>query len=207
MERDVADPPFVFSVAEAAALASVPRSLIRRWVTEGVLRPAAPAKAAGGIDLYSFRDVVGLRTLKTLRDEGVSMQWLKKAAARLRKEHATPWSGLRFWLGERRRPGGRRVYFSGPDGQPIGVDDDQVGIAVALDVIAGRMRTEAAKLRARSPATIGRIEHGVVAGTGVPALAIQQFADAGHDTAAILRQYPALDERDVRAALNQRRSA
>lgn len=208
---DVPDPPFVFDLDQASRLVGVTSDLISKWHRDGVIRPRFHAEEGTYRLLFTFRDLVGLRTLRTLREMGVSMQYLKKVAAKLRREHATPWSSLRFWLGsKRRRRVGRCVYFSGPDGQPIGVDDDQVGIPIALEEIAAQVRIAAEKARERDPATVGKLTTGAVtavAGTGVPVKAIQQFASAGYSVPAILKEYPALTEKDVRAALQTRRSA
>src|SRR5947209_8547317 len=47
--------------------------------------------------IYSFRDVVGLRTIAMLRNKHhVPLQQLRRIGEWLHRHHETPWSSLRF---------------------------------------------------------------------------------------------------------------
>ena len=65
--------------------------------------------------IYSFRDVVGLRTIAVLRNvHRVPLQELRRVGKWLQERHDAPWSSLRFALQ------GRKVLFIDPDaGVPV----------------------------------------------------------------------------------------
>ena len=164
-----------------------------------------PARPFGRV--YSFRDVVGLRTLAKLRRK-VSLQQLRNVAAWLQKKLPVvnqPWSSLRFYIA------GDQVVFDDPTSgrllsdQPLG----QVVLPVDLVEIRADMERRAERLRARAPRDQGRVARNryvahnawVVAGTRVPTAAIWDFHDAGYTVADIIREYPQLTPKDVRGAL------
>lgn len=154
--------------------------------------------------LYSFRDVVGLRTIAILRKK-VPLQELRRVGEWLRQHHQTPWSSLRLALA------GRKVVFFDPlTGAPIEArGKGQIVFNVGLEPIANEMRQAAERLREREPGEIGQIVRNryvvhnawTVAGTRIPAQAIWNFHKAGYDTAAILKEYPRLTAEDVKAAI------
>lgn len=160
--------------------------------------------------IYSFRDVVGLRTIAVLRNtHHIPLQELRKVgewlAVHAQKE--TPWSSLRFALM------GRKVVFSDPQAdlqvfvEPKG--GGQQVIEMGLEPIASEMRQEALKLRERKQEQIGAVMRNryivhnawVLAGTRIPTAAIWNFHQAGYDSGAILREYPRLTAADVQAAI------
>jgi uncharacterized protein (DUF433 family)/DNA-binding transcriptional MerR regulator len=156
--------------------------------------------------IYSFRDVVGLRTIAILRNEhAVPLQELRRVGAWLRAKHDTPWSSLEFALK------GRKVVFYEPVSrtavEPRGAGQEV--LPIALEPIASEMRTAASGLRDRSRADFGKLTRNryvvhnawVVKGTRIPTTAIWNFHDAGYTTAAIIEEYPRLTPADVRAAI------
>jgi uncharacterized protein (DUF433 family) len=155
--------------------------------------------------VYSFRDVVGLRALAQLRRQ-VPLQQLRKLGNWLKQHYETPWSSLRFSVGN------GRVYFYEPEtGQRVAARPfGQYHLPVIeLEDIARDTSRAASRLRDRAPAEIGQVARNryvmsnapVLAGTRVPTSAIWHFHRAGYTTEAILRQYPRLTAEDVRAAL------
>lgn len=70
------------------------------WDHAGVVRPSSRiGKGRGSRREYSFRDLVSLKVAKKLRDEGISLQRIRKALAYLRKhfpEMEAPLAELRF---------------------------------------------------------------------------------------------------------------
>ncbi len=157
--------------------------------------------------IYSFRDVVGLRTIAILRlEHQVPLQELRRVGEWLCREHKTPWSSLRFALH------GRRVVFFDPKtGVPTEArGEGQVVFTVTLKVIADEMSEAAKRLRERASEDIGQIVRSrfvvhnawVVAGTRVPTAAIWNFHSAGYRQAQILREYPRLKAADVTAAID-----
>lgn len=155
--------------------------------------------------IYSFRDVVGLRTISVLRKKA-PLQELRRVGEWLRAHHKTPWSSLKFALI------GRRVVFSDPEigkyMEPSG--QGQVVIEIGLEPIATEMRRAAEGLRERDADQIGKVVRNryvvhnawVVAGTRIPTEAIWNFHAAGHSAADIVREYPRLTPTDVQAAID-----
>lgn len=157
--------------------------------------------------IYSFRDVVGLRTIAILRNvHRVPLQELRRVGAWLKERHDTPWSSLQFALE------GKKVVFLDP-GTGVAVEPRGAGqevLPIELEPIANAMRREAERLKERSAEQIGRITRNryvvhnawVVEGTRVPTSAIWNFHSAGFSPAAIVREYPRLTEADVAAAID-----
>jgi uncharacterized protein (DUF433 family) len=156
--------------------------------------------------IYSFRDVVGLRTIAILRKEHrTPLQELRKVGQWLRREYETPWSSLRFGLS------GRKVIFFDPTTgvatEPRG--KGQTVLPIALEPIANEMRKAASRLTERRADEVGQIvrtRHVVhnawsVAGTRIPTEAIWNFHEAGYSAEAIVHEYPRLTTKDVAAAI------
>jgi len=156
--------------------------------------------------IYSFRDVVGLRTIAQLRNEHrIPLQELRRVGEWLLAHHETPWSSLRFALS------GCRVVFADPvSGQyiePRGAG--QVVIEINLEPIATDMQRAAAGLRERTQEQIGKVTRNryvvhnawVVAGTRIPTAAIWSFHHAGRTVDQIIHEYPKLTTADVEAAI------
>jgi len=156
--------------------------------------------------IYSFRDVVGLRTISILRNRHkVPLQELRRVGEWLHKHHETPWSSLRFALA------GRTIVFFDPSSgtaiEPKG--KGQAVLPIALEPIANEMREAAGALRDRQPDQVGKIVRNryvvqnswVVAGTRIPTRAVWNFHQAGFDTQGIIREYPRLTAEDVKAAI------
>lgn len=156
--------------------------------------------------IYSFRDLVGLRTIAILRNQHkIPLQGLRHVGKWLRQHHDTPWSSLRFGLA-----GSKVVFFDPKTGvatEPWG--KGQQVLDIALEPIANEMREAAARLRDRQSDQIGQIVRNrfivhnawTLAGTRIPTQAIWNFHQAGYDTAAILKEYPRLTAKDIEAAI------
>lgn len=156
--------------------------------------------------IYSFRDVVGLRTIALLRKHHkVPLQELRRVGAWLKERHSEPWSSLRFALL------GRRVLFFEPNTgdaiEPRG--HGQKVLPIALEPIANEMQSAAARLRERSRHQLGRLARNryvvhnawVIAGTRISTTAIWNFYKAGYSDEAIIAEFPRLTPEDVRAAI------
>jgi uncharacterized protein (DUF433 family) len=156
--------------------------------------------------IYSFRDVVGLRTIAILRNtHRIPLQELRRVGAWLAGHHETPWSSLRFALSN------RKVVFRDPSSQKFveAAGEGQSILDIELQPIADDMRSAAGRLRERRQEQIGTIVRNryvvhnawVVGGTRIPTLAIWNFHKAGYSDAAIVEEYPRLTIPDVRAAI------
>lgn len=179
---------------------------IRYWDDTGFFSPTIVdgyrRRAFGRI--YSFRDLVGLRTIAMLRKK-VPLQELRRVGGWLRQHHETPWSSLKFAIAGR-----RAIFFDPATGVPTEArGKGQALLNIALEPIAHEMRQASDQLRERQPEQIGRVVRNryvvhnawTLAGTRITTEAVWNFHEAGYDTAAILAEYPRLTDKDVQSAL------
>ena len=157
--------------------------------------------------IYSFRDVVGLRTISLLRNEHrVPLQELRRVGEWLHEKYDTPWASLKFALH------GRKVVFYEP-GTEQAVEPRRAGqrvMSIALEPIAAEMRDAADRLRERRAEQLGQVARNryvvrnawVVAGTRIPTSAIWNFHEAGYSAEEIIKEYPRLTAEDVEAAID-----
>lgn len=158
--------------------------------------------------LYSFQDLVGLRTIATLRnDYHIPLQELRQVGDWLKERRAAPWSSLTLYVV------GRHVAFDDPAtggrvaGRPI-------VLLIELERVAQTVRRDVDRLRRRRPEQIGRIDRkrqvvsnaAVLGGTRIPTSAIWEFHRAEYPVEAILAQYPQLTPDDIEAAIRYEQS-
>lgn len=76
-----------FGVTEVERLTGVSRVTLHVWDRSGFFRPSlAPGgKGTGNRRKYSFADIVAVRVVKKLRDEGIGLRALRKVAAKVRE--------------------------------------------------------------------------------------------------------------------------
>lgn len=164
------------------------------------------------LGLYSFRDIVALRTLAKLRVH-VPLQALRKASRELHKRFDRPWSRLRFYVS------GRTIYFEDPGSGAIerAIPIGQMAIPGTFDIrvstVERKTRADVTSLRRRPADQVGQIERRreiqsnawCVKGTRVTTEAIAELAAAGRNPQEIVRLFPELKPEDVRAALEHQR--
>ena len=204
--RDSSNILRAFSVDHVVKLTGLTKRQLRYWDDTGFFSPHFPSVEEKGSysRIYSFRDVVGLRTISILRnDYTCPLQHLRKVAKELRKHATEPWSDIKLYVF------GKAVYFKEPTSKQMrGVVNKQYTY-IRLQDIANDVQREVNKLRKRSPEQVGQIDRHrnvvrnawVVAGTRIPAKAIQRFHEAGYSIMQILQEYPSLTRKDVAAAL------
>lgn len=197
-----------FTADHVSRLTGLSPRQVRYWDRTGFFSPTYlneyRRRAFGRI--YSFRDVVGLRTIAILRNEhGVPLQELRRVGEWLQSKHDTPWSSLNFALK------GRKVVFfdptSGEAVEPRGAGQEVM--AIALEPIANEMRTASERLRERKKEQVGKLARNryvvhnawVVAGTRIPTSAIWNYHEAGYSARDIIKEYPRLTREDIRAAV------
>lgn len=74
-----------FTAKQVVTLTGVPYKRLDSWANSGFLVPSiAAADGTGSRRLYSFQDLVALRTAKILRDAGISLQGLRSVMRFLR---------------------------------------------------------------------------------------------------------------------------
>lgn len=196
-----------FTEEQTSNLTSVSIRQLRHWDSTKFFVPslASADRRQPYSRLYSFRDLLCLKLLNTLRNESrVSMQHLKKVKEKLAHLGEDLWSKTTLFVLN------RKVVFVNPEtAEREEVVSGQGVLSIALEVVTGNMREAVDKLRSRDAAVIGRIEtkrgvansRPVVAGTRIPVEAIKEFAEAGYSIEQIMAQYPTLKREDIDAAL------
>lgn len=201
-----------FSVDHASSVTGLSKSRLTRWDKLGFFSPEYLDDDDRGnpyARVYSFRDLVGLRTLKLLTDTyGVPLSELKRAAVELEKRSDRPWEKIPLAVLK------RKVVFD-LDTSPRDVDGQQVLKHIPLPTIAAEVAREANKLRNRDKSKIGLIEQRpyvahhahVIAGTRIPARAIESFLEEGYSDKAIIAEYPSITRLDISAVRNRMKAA
>jgi len=161
--------------------------------------------------MYTFRDVVGLRTIAILRNvHKLPLQELRRVGAWLVQHHETPWASLTLYVA------GKAVLFEDPgSGQILSTrDGGQSVLRIELERVASQTLEELAGLKARAPSEIGAIMQNryvvrnlpVVAGTRVPTAAVWNLHSGGYSPADIIKEFPRLTAKDVAAAIEFERT-
>ncbi|MEX0783286.1 MAG: DUF433 domain-containing protein [Dehalococcoidia bacterium] len=198
-----------FSPDQVCRVTGLSRRQLTYWNDTGFFSPRfADRSRRRFAGMYSFKDVVGLRTLAKLRDR-LPLQELRRVGEWLSERYEEPWSSLRFFVV------GRRVVFEDAQGLRAEARTGQTVLPVELGAIELEADIEARKLLDRSEEQIGRIvrnryvQHNawVLDGTRIPTAAVWDFHDAGYATDEIRREYPRLTQRDIEAAIEFERQS
>lgn len=196
-----------FSVDHAARVTKLSKSRLTRWDKLGFFSPEHVDESDRGnpyARVYSFNDLVGLRTLAILMKRyHVTLAELKKAAPELEKRATRPWSELALAVVK------RKVVFD-LDTAPRDADGQLIGNFIPLGPIASEVANDANELRSRDKAKIGLIEQHrfvahnkpVLAGTRIPAAAVESFLAEGYSDDAVIAEYPSLTQDDIAAVRN-----
>lgn len=192
-----------FSIDHAARITGLSKARLTRWDNLGFFSPEYIGDDDRGkpyARVYSFVDLVGLRTLKILADNyRVPLRELRKAASELKKRSKRPWSEIPLAVVK------KKVVFELAT-QPRNVTDGQLIVkAIPLAPIAEDIRRKANLLRTRDESHIGKtekrkyIQHNteVISGTRIPVAAIESFINAGYSVKQIVEEYPSLTKHDI----------
>lgn len=196
-----------FSEEHAVRLTGVTKTQLRYWDRTDFFIPtyAESNRRVPFSRVYSFKDVVALRVLNTLRNQfRVSLHQLRDVSKKLSSRAADRWTGVRLYVLN------KKVIWIDPGTQlPQEVASGQYIVPVALDDVLLSTDQEVAAMRARDKSKVGMVERHryvghnapVLGGTRIPVSAIKNFADAGYSHNQILAEYPDLTEQDVKAAV------
>lgn len=192
-----------FSVDNAARVTDISKARLTRWDRLGLFSP----EYVGDDDrrnpyarVYSFVDLVGLRTLKILADKHrVPMAELKTAATELKKWSDRPWSSIPLAVVKRRVVFDLAVTPRDSGGQ-------LVLRHIPLAPIAEEIARKAHALSRRDASQLGQtekhkfVQHNaeVVSGTRIPVAAVESFVRAGYSNSQIIEEYPSLATRDIK---------
>jgi uncharacterized protein (DUF433 family) len=155
--------------------------------------------------IYTFEDVVALRTLARLREKGVSTQKLKRIGAFLTSLTERPWVGRSFFV----VPQSGQVFFAHEDAllaaQPMGQQamSDIIELGPVEQDVQNRLAQMRSRANQRGRIVSDRYIHGgvpIFAGTRIPVSAVIEFLDEGRSAEEIFAQYPRLACEDIAAA-------
>ncbi len=194
----------VFTSPQVQRLTGLTAGRLDYWDRTGVYQPTykddRPHRAYRRV--YTFRDVVGLRTLVELRDKfGVSLDELRKTGEHLKRYTDEPWS-KRFWVVN------RRVLFQLPETESI-VDRHGQSSFVDMGAIWSEIQQQTESWIHRDQSDSGKItrhrhvQHNkwVIKGTRIPTVTVWKFHKAGFNPEEIIQQYPTLTQEDIKAAI------
>lgn len=202
-----------FSEEDVERLTGITIHQLRYWDRTRFFVPslAADNRRAAMSRVYTFRDVVCLKVLNTIRNElKVPLPRLREAKDKLAHLGEDVWAKVTLFILN------RQVVIHNPEtDQKEEVVSGQGILQIPLPVVAGDMEKAIRALRERPAEAVGKIvkhrgtaaNKPVIAGTRIPVKSIKAFDDAGYSIDQIREQYPVLTEEDVRAALAYGRRA
>jgi uncharacterized protein (DUF433 family) len=194
-----------FTADQVVRLTGLSMRQLAYWDKLGFFQPeyAADDRRSPYSRIYSFRDVVGLRTLSVLKNTyKCSLPHLREVAEKLSAYSKASWADLTLYVLK------CKVQFDEPEtGRTRGVVDGQYAL-LPISSVMEDVRREAERLRERAREQIGVIEKhryvahhaAVISGTRIRVSTILHFIEAGYSTADILKEYPSLKEADIEAA-------
>jgi uncharacterized protein (DUF433 family) len=197
-----------FTEDQVVRLTGVSRRQLRYWATDRFFAPSIKMReeAFADLRLYSFRDLVCLKIINSLRNEiRVSLPELKKTKESLAHLGDDLWSRTTLYVHR------KKVVFVNPTtGHKEEATTGQGVLEIPLLVVTGNMEVAVREMRQRDKKAVGRIEHKrsiaqnrpVVAGTKILVEHIQAFHKSGFSIDEIRKQYPALTAEDVQAAID-----
>ena len=201
-----------FSVDHAARVTGLSKSRLTRWDREGFFSPEHIDPDDRGnpyARVYSVSDLVGLRTLAILTEKHrISIQELRKTYPALAEEVKRPWTDKQLSVVK------RKVVWD-LDTVPHDRHGQTIGTHIELPTVAEEVAQRANELRNRDKKTIGLIERKrhvahnapVIAGTRIPARAIESFIEDGYSDKAIIAEYPSVTRLDIASVRNRMKAA
>jgi uncharacterized protein (DUF433 family) len=197
-----------FTAEQASRITGLSLRQLRYWDKTGFFSPSVIGTARRIYShLYSFRNLVGLRTIALLRKKHrIPLQELRRVGSWLTEQHEAPWANLSLFVS------GRHVFFEDPASGTVldARTGKQSVFPIHLIKVASDTQKEVDRLKGRPQGEVGRIQkhrnvvHNqyVIAGTRVPVSAIWNLHIAGYKPERILSEYPFLLEEDVKSAIH-----
>jgi uncharacterized protein (DUF433 family)/DNA-binding transcriptional MerR regulator len=198
---------FALSVDNVVRLTGLTKGQLQYWDKKGFFPPqyASEDRKSPYSRVYSFRDVVGLRTLSLLRNEHkIPFQRMRKFAESLANYDTALWSRSRVYVfkGE--------PYIGRPDADFAEDRSGQMAPVIFLRNVIGEIEEGLVELKQRGPDQIGKISKrrfvvrnsATIEGTRIPIASIKRYHEAGFSIEEILNEYPALTKEDIKAALS-----
>jgi DNA-binding transcriptional MerR regulator len=89
--------PLVFGRKMVMSILGLTRMQLSHWDKTGVVKPTVGATGKGTRRGYTFQDLIQLRVAKKLREDGISLQKIRKVLAWLRKHYSKVKAPLAEW--------------------------------------------------------------------------------------------------------------
>lgn len=191
---------------QVAKVTGLTKGQLKAWDRRGFFVPqyAFDDRRSPYSRIYSFHDVVGLKTVETLRRKyKIGFQTLRRVASELKQRGYEHWADTKLYVVK------KSVYFKDPGSSRVeSLDDGQFAMLEVIDVI-NDVSEKVVALKKRPTSARGAVERNryvernswVIAGTRIPTATIRRYSDAGFSTEQIIEEYPSLTEDDVKAAL------
>ena len=204
---DIENVVFAFSADNVIRLTGLTKNQLQYWDKLGFFPPqyAADNRRSPYSRVYSFRDVVGLRTLSLLRNKHtISFQRVRKLAETLANYDTSLWAKSQVYVLR------RELYVGRPDGEFAENKEGQFAPVVFLKNVIGEIERGMSELKQRHSDQIGKIgknrfvvrNAATIEGTRIPVATIKRYSKAGFSVSEILDEYPSLTENDIKAALS-----
>jgi uncharacterized protein (DUF433 family) len=191
-----------YTTEQASRLTDIPVHRLRHWSRTDFF---VPSMTVGDEYLYSFRDLLSLRVLRTLRmDIGCSLQHLREVRDKLAHMGDDVWSRTTLYVLR------KKVVFPEETGALSEVVSGQrVFPQIVLSVVRSGLEQSIRNMAARPAEDAGKIERKrnvnhnrpVLAGTRIPVAAIKRLTEDGYSPERIIAEYPSLRLEDISAAL------
>jgi uncharacterized protein (DUF433 family) len=196
-----------FSEEDVARLTGITISQLRYWDRTRFFTPslANEDRRVTHSRVYTFRDVVCLKVLNTIRNElKVPLPRLREAKEKLAHLGDDVWARATLYILNRRVI----VYNPATDRKEDAVSGQGI-LQIPLEMVRSDMERAVNALRTRDAAMVGKITQNrgtaankpVIAGTRIPVKSIKAFERAGYSIDQIREQYPILTAEDIKAAL------
>jgi uncharacterized protein (DUF433 family) len=197
-----------FSEEQAGRLTGLSKAQLRYWDRTGFFTPsyADENRRAAYSRVYSFRDLLALRTLSALRNQySVPLQHLRQASDELNRLPSASWASTTIYVLNK-----RVIFHENGTEKPREIVSGQFVVPIVLEKVMTSTGRAVEDLRKRPASSIGRVHKSrsinhntpVVDGTRIPTAAIRRFREAGYSDDQIIEEYPDLTREDVTAALS-----
>jgi uncharacterized protein (DUF433 family) len=197
-----------FTVETASRLTGLSRERLGSWDRTWFFSPSLGNRDRGGVyrRVYSFLDVVALRTIARLLELGVTHQHLRKVREALGDEGNEAWANKRLYVS------GNRVFLSLDEAYVATDPKGQTTDPVILNIrdIWDEVDRGVKRLSERTPEQIGAFDSNrnvlsgetVIAGTRIPARTVYEMHVEGFTPEQIMCEYPRLKREDIEAAID-----
>ena len=197
----------LFTADQVCTLCHISARQLSHWNRTGFFKPRYADEEQRPFNrIYSFRDVVGLRTIGILRNKHhVPLKELRRIGEELKGTPEGDWSKLVCYLDPT-----NHIYFEHPrTGELVSPSPLGQRPLFQMSKVIRNVERELARMNRRKPRQIGKIDQNrfvarnepVIAGTRIPASAIYRLHRAGYSPQAIIREFPRLKPADVQAAI------